>query len=567
MKTHNRKKSFFRRMGAAVLATMVATMSIGLVSYAGDDESAAASEAPAVTEAPASSASAYSKDVTFTSVETGDSIYAYKLVAYDSSYNNYTLETSFNTYVDSYRNGARSSAVDYIEHLTNSEMAVLINKYAAAAQDASNETYTLPAAETSGTAADSKVTLTLDAGYYMILGETTATNKKLYSPTSVFIKPEGTTVKVYAGANDKVAEITTSPIVAMKSEQAPTMDKLSKNPAHEGETWSREITSDAGETVEFRIQIDIPAFKDGTELNMKLNDTMHNLQYVTDSIKVYSDAACTNELEGAIVKTTAGAYDTTTNNQTMTVEFDFDKIHPVTATSSVIYVYYKATVMAKTEEDNHDISNKADVEYSNKATPDNTSKTEEKETEVDTYVFELDKVNESGQPLTGAGFTFYNTADGTTPITFSKNDDGTYRPDTEGSVTEIMCDTDGKIRITGVDLGTYYAQETTVPTGYYAPAGRFEIELVANANDSEALDVEQTRVTSVENADSVLIETTKTGVDSTGAIFILTLKNSQTPILPETGGMGTIAFSIIGIAMMAAAGGMMVIRKRRVNAK
>jgi LPXTG-motif cell wall-anchored protein len=81
------------------------------------------------------------------------------------------------------------------------------------------------------------------------------------------------------------------------------------------------------------------------------------------------------------------------------------------------------------------------------------------------------------------------------------------------------------------------------------------------------LDVEQTGVWSVDNADSVLIETTKTGVDSTGAIFILTLKNSQTPILPETGGMGTIAFSIIGIAMMAAAGGMMVIRKRRVNAK
>jgi LPXTG-motif cell wall-anchored protein len=43
------------------------------------------------------------------------------------------------------------------------------------------------------------------------------------------------------------------------------------------------------------------------------------------------------------------------------------------------------------------------------------------------------------------------------------------------------------------------------------------------------------------------------------------LKNSQTPILPETGGMGTIAFSIIGIAMMAAAGGFMVVRKRRIN--
>jgi hypothetical protein len=252
MKTHNRKKSFFRRMGAAVLATMVATMSIGLVSYADDEEPAAASEAPAA------AASAYSKDITFTGVETGDSIYAYKLVAYDTSYNNYTLEASFNTYVESYRKGSGSSTVDYIEHLSNSEMAVLINSYAAAAQDANNETYTLPTAETSGTAADSKVTLTLSAGYYMILGETTATNKKLYSPTSVFIKPEGTTVKVYAGANDKVAEITTSPIVAMKSEQAPTMDKLSKNPAHPEETWSREITSNAGEDVEFRIQIDIP---------------------------------------------------------------------------------------------------------------------------------------------------------------------------------------------------------------------------------------------------------------------------------------------------------------------
>jgi hypothetical protein len=273
MKTHSKERRFFKRMGAAVLAAMVATMSIGLVSYAGDDESASASEAPAATEAPASSASAYSKDVTFTSVETGDSIYAYKLVTYGSSYNNYTLEASFNKFVESYRKGSGSSAVDYIEHLTNSEMAVLINSYAADVQTVRDTTasdydatYKLPAAETSGTAADSKVTLTLDAGYYMILGETTATNKKLYSPTSVFIKPEGTTVKVYAGADAEIAEITTSPIVAMKSEPAPSMDKLSKNPAHSEETWSKEITSNAGEEVEFKFRLTFRHFRTAQSL-------------------------------------------------------------------------------------------------------------------------------------------------------------------------------------------------------------------------------------------------------------------------------------------------------------
>ena len=83
---------------------------------------------------------------------------------------------------------------------------------------------------------------------------------------------------------------------------------------------------------------------------------------------------------------------------------------------------------------------------------------------------EINKViYESNDPLTGAGFLVKNFL-GLNTLHFVKNEDGSYRLDKDGDVTEIMVDENGQAVIYGLPLGNYWLEETTVPEGYYPTA-------------------------------------------------------------------------------------------------
>ena len=73
------------------------------------------------------------------------------------------------------------------------------------------------------------------------------------------------------------------------------------------------------------------------------------------------------------------------------------------------------------------------------------------------------------EPLTGAGFLVKNFL-GLNTLHFTKNEDGSYRLDKDGEVTEIIVDENGQAIIYGLPLGNYWLEETTVPEGYYPTA-------------------------------------------------------------------------------------------------
>lgn len=85
-------------------------------------------------------------------------------------------------------------------------------------------------------------------------------------------------------------------------------------------------------------------------------------------------------------------------------------------------------------------------------------------------MLEINKViYETNKPLTGAGFRVKNFL-GLNTLHFTQNEDGSYRLDKDGDVTEIMVDENGKAVVYGLPIGNYWLEEKTVPEGYYPTA-------------------------------------------------------------------------------------------------
>lgn len=125
--------------------------------------------------------------------------------------------------------------------------------------------------------------------------------------------------------------------------------------------------------------------------------------------------------------------------------------------------------------------------------------------------------------------------------------------------TTLAVDSSGQLIIAGLDEGEYYLEETTAPSGYVLPTGRFKIELVADTNNAGQLTVDNTlgsgyysNFSAVEAADSGLVGTVTLAslTNSSNDLLAVTLKNSTTSGLPSTGGLGTILFTIGGVVLM-----------------
>ena len=78
---------------------------------------------------------------------------------------------------------------------------------------------------------------------------------------------------------------------------------------------------------------------------------------------------------------------------------------------------------------------------------------------------------EDGEPLSGAGFKVKGVL-GLTTYTFSITEDGAYRYDKDGTITEVSVDADGFAEIQALPTGVYCLEETTVPEGYYPSAAQ-----------------------------------------------------------------------------------------------
>ena len=151
----------------------------------------------------------------------------------------------------------------------------------------------------------------------------------------------------------------------------------------------------------------------------------------------------------------------------------------------------------------------------------------------------LTKYGENNVTLANAGFEVRK--DGAADaLTFVKLSDGVYKyvpADTEGAVTEVVTDANGKVKVQGLDVGTYKFKEVTAPQGYSVNTTDVSATLEVAEDDNGI-------------ASDVLTQTTS-------------MNDTKLGSLPTTGGMGTYLFTIIGVVVMAGAAGAFFMSRRR----
>ena len=165
--------------------------------------------------------------------------------------------------------------------------------------------------------------------------------------------------------------------------------------------------------------------------------------------------------------------------------------------------------------------------------------TEKAETKTYTYGFDLLKTDMSNNFIDGAEFKIYDAAAGGNEIAVVLMDDGvTYRRARADETGVSIVVTDGQVRLVGFDNGVYYLEETVAPVGFNKLSTRHKFT-IADAN-----------------LDAIFTN----GAYSVGSG--VHVQNKTGTVLPETGGMGTVIFVLVGGLMVVATGVILVSKKR-----
>ena len=534
---------------------------------------------------PAAAATPYDKTITFTDVAQGDTVKAYKLVGYKAGYNAYDPHTDFEGYVKHYHPDDDITLESFLGGLSAQEMKALLAGYVNLCQIGPGgiPSHALPADPVTGTADASKqVTLTLEPGYYVVLGSTTATNDRTYQLTSVFVQVKNDEAKVLAGG----ADITNTPTMALKHTDGPIISMSVKDDKGAPAAWKGAAAGQVGEVLDFYIHVQLPDYNNDNVYMTKLSlaNAMHGLEYVNGSAKLtttapYGEAGAVEKTTG--LTSTPGAYDAD-GNQTVTFDVDYHEIKTRGASVSA-YIHFQAKVMPEAAAKGETATAETKLTYTFSLEPTTSRTTSPVGVKVHTYAFSLAKTSDEDiegstgkKPLTYAGFTLYSDAGMANAVSMIKETVGGetyYRPALAGEtgVTELLADmgaASNTLLVRGLDAATYYLKETKVPTGYYAPKGGFAVQLtgdrdVETLNGNLAAAPASSFTATNPTTDGVLINGTASVNGTEQNRLDASLKNSSTPVLPTTGGVGTVMFTVVGLLCMGAALWFFLFARRR----
>lgn len=533
---------------------------------------------------PAAAATPYDKTITFTDVAQGDTVKAYKLVGYNADYTEYEFHKDFKNFVDTHYNNTGKATEQYLSSLDPSHTAALLAGYVNMCQTpGALGGHALPTESATATAdASNQVALTLEPGYYVVLGSTNTTNDRTYQLTSVFVQVKNDEAKVIAG--DRKTEITDGK-VQLKHTTGPIISMSVKDDKGAPAAWKGAAAGQVGEVLDFYIHVQLPDYNNDNVFMTKLalENTLKGLQYVENSAGVYNTEDIAGETPTANAFTVDAVPAYADGSQTVTFNLIYKNIKGTGGVSA--YLHFKAKVMPEAAAAGKTATAETKLDYTFSLEPTVTKTTAATTATVYTYAFSLAKTSDEDieggadkKPLTNAGFTLYTDAEMTAAnaVSMIKETVGAetyYRPALTGETGETvllanMGTDQNTLLVRGLDAATYYLKETKVPSGYYAPKGGFAVQLTGEREAfGEALNgnlaaAPASSFTATNTTDNVLLGTASVNGTEQNRLDA-SLKNSSTPVLPTTGGVGTVMFTVIGLLCMGAALWFFLFARRR----
>lgn len=418
-------------------------------------------------------------------------------------------------------------ANDYVSKLSGNDLVAFAAKASNWAQTkANNITADATATVSQNAATDGKYTATftgLDYGYYVVAmpGATVANASGQYA---ALVRVHSTTV----GVDIKGA--------------LPTVVKKVNG---EGATHAQ-----IGDTLTFTLTSTIPDMSAYNKYTFKFKDTLSKgLSFKqVKSVKV-GDTTLTENTDYTVTRPTV-------TDNTLTVDMLNFKNQQTNA-GKTITVTYTATLNKDAVVGGHGNTNSATIQYSNNPSTNGTGESEPSKVRVFTYGFTVDKYTgdnytDAATRLAGAKFTL--APKNGDPMSFVKVKDGNatvnavYRVATDDekasttTTTIITTPQSGKVDFQGLKNGEYTLTETEAPAGYNKLASAIGVKVEGQNNGT---DTTNATVTITYNNDNGSV------YDQTASNGVIPVRNKSGVVLPGTGGMGTIAFTVIGVLVIA----------------
>lgn len=353
---------------------------------------------------------------------------------------------------------------------------------------------------------------TLNAGYYLVFPEGGSTGNNSRGTDAIL-------VNVPRDGENTAATIKST---------FPTVDKQVSNDKN---NYKDNTTAQVGDTVTFKLTAKVPDMTDYSTYKFVFHDTLSNgLAYDADSVNVtIGGTAVTRNTDYTVTEPTG-------ESKELTVTFaDLTKVTNVTVGQDIV-VTYTAKITKDAVKDNP-AKNTVYLEYSNNPGIDETGKSNPDESKVYTYDIEIHKFHTEdidANRLANATFKLTTDANGDNVVKLvNETAVNTYHVQGDGETggDTVTTDATGKITIKGLKAGTYYLHETIAPTSYNKLKKPIKIEITV------AGEAYTTPTYKVDEADQ-------------NTSNIIKVENVKGVMLPETGSIGTIGLTLLGVAVV-----------------
>lgn len=353
----------------------------------------------------------------------------------------------------------------------------------------------------------------LTAGYYLVFPEGGSTGNNNRATDAIFANVPKT------GAQTNVKIKSTFPTVEKKV-QTSTNGTLEDNGS-----------AQVGDTVTFKLTAKVPDMTDYKTYKFVFHDTLSNgLAFDANSVNVtVAGKAVTEDTDYTVVAPSDASKE-------LTVTFENLKNVKGADTDAEIVVTYTAKITKDAVKDNP-AKNTVYLEYSNNPGTDGTGKSNPDESKVYTYDIEIHKFHTEdidANRLANATFKLTTDANGDNVVNLvNETAVNTYHVQGDGETggDTVTTDATGKITIKGLKAGTYYLHETIAPTSYNKLKKPIKIEITV------AGEAYTTPTYKVDEADQ-------------NTSNIIKVENVKGVMLPETGSIGTIGLTLLGVAVV-----------------